>query len=417
MSAYDLLIIGAGPAGSAAATFARQAGLCTLVVEKETFPRFRIGESLLPHGNALLREMGVWPRVAAAGFTEKYGAFFRSGSGTATREILFDRGLVPGLEMTYQVDRAHFDTLLLEHARELGAEVRLATTVRSVDSSADSHTATLESADGSRETVQVRWIIDSGGRDNLYPSQLKRDLLPPFAPRRVAIYTHVRGASRPAGRAAGHTTVVRLDEGWFWLIPIDAERTSVGLVTLSETLRAHSGSPADLFRQKISESPTLRSLLDRAVPVMDFHVTADYAYFRRQLAAPRLVLTGDAAGFFDPIFSSGVYLALHSAREAVRLIARAHAAGRVLTPREIDRYTRHVKTHAGVFQRLIRMFYDNDAFSVFMCPRPPLGLDRGINSIVAGHARLVWPIRWRFYLFLLVCRLQRRLPLVPRIAL
>jgi hypothetical protein len=149
--------------------------------------------------------------------------------------------------------------------------------------------------------------------------------------------------------------------------------------------------------------------------MMDFRVTSDYSYFHRTLATERMIMAGDAGGFFDPIFSSGVYMALHSAQLAAGLIARAHREQRTLTPRECRDYTRAVKKHAGVFQKLIAVFYDNDAFSVFLCQRAPLRIDLAITSIVAGHASLTWPIWWRFKLFLLICRLQKIRRFVPRI--
>jgi hypothetical protein len=129
------------------------------------------------------------------------------------------------------------------------------------------------------------------------------------------------------------------------------------------------------------------------------------------------VLAGDSGGFLDPIFSSGVYLALHAAKHAAELVVRAHRENRPLTGRETRRHTRELKSHSRVFHRLIEAFYDDASFAVFMEPTPPLGLGPGITSIVAGHARLTWPLWWRFRVFLLVCRLQRHLPLVPRLNL
>ena len=143
-------------------------------------------------------------------------------------------------------------------------------------------------------------------------------------------------------------------------------------------------------------------------------MTSDYSYFRCDLARERLLLTGDAAGFFDPIFSSGVYLATWSGKLAADLVARAHAERRVLSRREQRHYTRGVKRHARVFQKLIVAFYDDDAFEVFMTEQVPWDLSPGLTSIVAGCARLSWPLWWRFNVFLLVCRLQRTFPIVKR---
>jgi len=411
---YDVLVIGGGPAGSCAAWHTLKAGLRTLVVEREPFPRFRIGESLLPHGNALLRETGVWPKIEQAGFIDKYGASFFLSNGLAHKEVVFARAIVPGLDRTYQVERSRFDAILLDHAREAGAEVRTRVTVRSVVAEGKGHRVSLETASGAEE-VSARWIVDASGRDTFFPGELKRDLDPAQLPRRLAIYSHFRGVRRAAGTAAGHTVIVRLPDGWFWIIPIDAERSSVGLVTTAAAMRKAKTEPAEFFRQSVESSPKLKKMMAGSEPVMEFHVTADYSYFRRRLAAGRMVLVGDAGGFFDPIFSSGVYMATYSAKLAAEMIARAHHQNRALSSGECRRYSNHIKAHAGVFRKLIDAFYDNDSFAVFMCKRPPLNLSPAITAIVAGHARLIWPVRWRFYAFLIVCRLQRRFPMVPRI--
>ena len=395
---FDLLVIGGGPGGSCAAAFARLRGMSVCLVEKEAFPRFHIGESLLPMGNAVLRATGAWPKVESAGFVRKYGAEFALADGSETKEIVFAESLVPGLEWTFQ-----------------GADVRTATAVRGLVPARDSVTATLVQRDGASATLTARWVVDAGGRDNLYESPGKGDLEPPHFPRRAAVYSHFEGVRRAPGPKGGNIIVVRLDDGWFWIIPISAERTSVGLVTSVGAIR-QGDDPAGVFRETVAGSSLLSALMERSVAVAPFRVTADYSYVRRDFASARVVLAGDAATFLDPIFSSGVYVSLHSAQVAVEAIARAHAAGRPLSRAEQRRYTRGLKAHCSVFRRLIDVFYDNSSFSVFMTQKPPLDLNRGLTSIVAGHARLTWPLWWRFTVFLCVCRLQKYLPFVRRIA-
>jgi flavin-dependent dehydrogenase len=227
---YDVLVIGGGPGGSCAAASARQKNYRTLLVEKCEFPRFGIGESMLPTSNAILREIGAWPKIEAAGFIPKYGALFYLSNGGGEKEVDFRHGLVPGLESTYQVERAKFDGLLLDHARELGTEVRMQTTVRAIESDGSMNRVELESGAG-RQTVTARWVLDASGRDNFFVTDQKRAIDPPPSAKRMAVYSHFRGVPRAACRRAGHTIVVRLEDGWFWIIPVDEERTSVGLVT------------------------------------------------------------------------------------------------------------------------------------------------------------------------------------------
>jgi len=410
----DVLVIGGGPGGSCAAAFARLRGLSVCLAEKEEFPRFHIGESLLPMGNAVLRATGAWPKVESAGFVRKLGAEFVLADGSEGKEIVFSQGCIPGLEWTFQVERSTFDSILLDHARSLGADVRMATTMRALAPARDSVTATLAPKGGPVSRVTARWVVDAGGRDNLYESPSKRTFDPPHFPRRAAVYSHFEGVRRAPGPRGGNIIVVRLEDGWFWVIPIGAERTSVGLVTSVGALR-QAEDPTAVFRATVAGSPLLCSLMEQSRAVAPFRVTADYSYVRKEFASPRVILAGDAAGFFDPIFSSGVYLSIHSAQVAVAAIARAHAANRPLSRAEQRRYTRGLKAHCAVFRRLIDVFYDNDSFSVFMTQKPPLALDRALTSIVAGHVRLTWPLWWRFKVFLAVCRLQRRLPLVKRI--
>lgn len=406
---YDVLIIGGGPGGSCAAAYARQKNYRTLVVEKCEFPRFRIGESMLPMSNAILREIGAWSKVEAAGFFPKYGAMFVLSNGAARKEVDFRESIVPGLDYTYQVERAKFDALLLDHARELGAEVRMQTTVRALTPENEVTRVQLETASGT-ETVSARWVVDASGRDNFFVTEQKRTLDPATSPKRMAVYSHFRGVKREEGRAEGHTVVVRLEDGWFWLIPLDAERTSVGLVTTLDAMRRAKLSPEELFRQAVNDSAKLREIFQAATPCMEFRVTSDYTYFRRELAQERLLLVGDAAGFFDPIFSSGAYMSMWSAKLAVDLLARADAAQRGLTSGEQRHYTRAIKRHANVFRRLIATFYDNESFAVFMASPVPWDLKPGLTAIVAGHAKLTWPLWWRFHFFLLICRLQRLWP-------
>ena len=403
---HDVLVIGGGPAGSCAAARLRQHGLRTLVVEKCAFPRFHIGESLLPAGNRVLAAIGALEKIEAAGFVPKYGAEFHRADGSQEKKIVFRNSLVPGLDSAFQVERARFDALLLDHARSLGAEVRMETTVRSVEPQEGGHRVVLTDANGER-TIAVPWVVDSTGRDPGLMSEQKRALEPSPFPKRMAIYSHFHGVARASGPEGGNILIVRLEGGWFWLIPIDAERTSVGIVTTVEGFRAAGQSPEDYFHACVAGAAKLRELLGGAAPTMGFHVTSDYSYFRRDLAQGRLVLTGDAAGFFDPIFSSGVYMATWSGMNAADLVARAHAAGRSLLPAECRGYTRAVKRHAGVFQKLIAAFYDDGAFDVFMADPVPCDIAPGLIAIVAGHAHLTWPLWWRFNLFLLVCRLQR----------
>ena len=412
---YDALIIGGGPAGSTAGAYLAKAGMRVLIVEKERFPRFHIGESIMPVSNAILREIGVWDRVERAGFQPKYGAEFHVGNRSVLpKHVEFNKGLVPGLDYTYQVDRSRFDELMLDHARELGCEVRQETKVTAVESlGRDGYQAALSPADDG--AVRCRFLIDASGRDMLFAKPLKTAPVHPAFAKRVAIFAHFRGVRRNSGRAAGNIVIVRHDDGWFWIIPLSAECTSVGVVTTTERMRAARLKPDALFAQLAAESVKVAQAMESAEPISPFHVTADYNYRARKFADPRMLLVGDAACFMDPMFSTGVFVALLSAKLAAAEIAAAHRRGRALSWWQLRRYTRRLGSNLAVLEKLVVAFYDNAAFSVFMERNAPLKMAPAINSIVAGHSDPPWAVRWRYWLFLLVCRIQRIRPLVPSI--
>lgn len=421
---FDVVIVGGGPAGSTAGAYLAQGGLRVLIVEKERFPRFHIGESLLPAGNAILKEIGAWEKIEAAGFQRKHGADFLVGNGSAVpKRVEFAQGLLPGLEYTYQVERSRFDELLLRHAGSKGCKIReetRATAARELGTSGYEVTLETATGEGGREMARVRcsWVLDASGRDTIFSKPLKLAKTEPILAKRIAVYAHFEGVARAEGKAAGNIVIVRHGEGWFWMIPLDARRTSIGLVTTSARMKTVRLKPAELFERIVQESPRLAKLMAGAEPVTDFHVTGDYSYRAKTFADRRLLLVGDAAGFLDPMFSTGVYIALFSARLAAREVLTAHRRGQAaLSWWQQRRYTRRLGANLALFEQLVLAFYDNDSFSVFMDRTPPLGLARAINSIVAGNSEPPWRVKWRYWVFLLVCRLQKRWQLVKRINL
>ncbi len=426
---YDAVIIGGGPAGSTAGAYLSRAGLRVLIVEKECFPRFHIGESVMPVSNAILRETGVWDKVTQAGFMPKYGAEFHAGNRSVLpKHVEFAKGMVPGLDFTYQVERSRFDQILLRHAEELGCTVREETKAVAVQGAgrqgADGYDITLQPAAnprGSREgevTVRGAYLLDASGRDTRFAKPIKTAPADPDLNKRIAIYAHFRGVKRTAGRAGGNIVIVRHEDGWGWLIPLDGERTSVGVVTTAERMRASRLKPEKVFQQTVADSHRMGTAMADAVPDSPFHATADYNYRARRFAAPRLLLVGDSACFLDPMFSTGVFVALLSAKLASEEITAAHRRGNAaLTFWQQRRYTRRLGRNLGTLRRLVLAFYDNASFSVFMERKAPWRMFPAINSLVAGNSDPPWPVRWRYWLFLAVCWLQRRRPLVPPVDL
>jgi flavin-dependent dehydrogenase len=415
METFDVVIAGGGPGGSAAGTFLARAGLRVLILEKDRFPRFRIGESLLPYGNDLLREMGVWDKVAASGqFMPKPGAEFCTADGGRQLQFWFENRLGPAYASTFQVDRAKFDELLLDQAASVGCTVRQACPVVGIQPHPDHVVITCDEA-GVRREVRARWLIDATGRDALAGRILGIPRLPTQASVRIATYAHFRGVGRHEGPAAGSITISRLRDGWFWFIPLDSERTSVGHVQRTADFKATGRSPGESFTDAVAANAGLASRMQTAERLGDFRTTGDYSFRHGTFAPhPRILLTGDAAGFIDPIFSSGVMIALKSGRSAARLIASR--PDRALSPAARRNYTREVTRMMNVYVRMIETFYDDAGFELLMDPQPVLEIPSAVAAVVGGNTELPFRLRWRLEAFYFLARLQRWLPVAPRIS-
>ena len=410
----DVAIIGGGPAGSAAGTRLSRAGLRVTILEKEKFPRFCVGESLLPHGNDLLKEIGVWDKLEQAGFLRKYGAEFSTPDGERQNRLWFGENLAPQHEYTYQVERAPFDQLLLEHARENGCTVHEETRVTALHDAPGAPITLHAEGPSGRTELTARWVVDASGRCAFAGSRAGLRRRGTQKVRRVAIYAHFEGATRHEGKAEGHITIIRTAGGWFWLIPLAGDRMSVGLVLPAGEVKGE-GDYNDLFAAAVAAAPAVAQRLDSARRITPLRATGDYSWRYSSFATRRVLLTGDAAGFVDPIFSSGVMLALQSGLRAADLLVKADRCGRSLRPWERWAYTRSVTGWMNRYARLIRSFYDRAGFEVFMSPQPVLQLPRSVARLVGGQTDPGLADRLRLRLFYTVCRLQRRLNIAPPI--
>ena len=413
---YDVAIVGGGPAGSAAGAQLSKAGKRVIILEKEAFPRFSIGESLLPCGNDILREIGVWDKLENAGFLRKYGAEFCTGDGTRLQRFWFGQNMGPSHEFSYQVERSHFDQLLLNHARTQGCEVYEQTRVSTIDNHLTQpmtlHCTGLNGA----MTVNARWIIDASGRNAFSGEKIGLHRRSTLKSRRVAIFGHFEGVFRNGGKAEGHITIARFANGWFWLIPLAGGRTSVGVVLPSRDAGLSSGRRLeDIFNDAVQSNDEVCSRLHRAKIIVPLRATGDYSWKFSRFATPRILLTGDAAGFVDPIFSSGVMLALKSAVLAAEYIIRASESDRSLTRWECFSYTREVTGWMQQYSRIIRSFYDRAGFEVFMNPSPFLHIPGSIGRLVGGNTNPGFLDHLRLAVFHFICTLQRFVRMAPPI--
>jgi flavin-dependent dehydrogenase len=379
----EVLVIGAGPAGSVAAALLLQQGRRVLVLEREQFPRFSIGESLLPQSMEYLEQAGMLRAVQAAGFQFKNGAAFAHRERYTAFD--FNDKFSSGWCTAYEVERARFDHLLALEAERQGAEVHYGHKVVAVDVSGPRPRATVQEPSGSEYVVEAGFILDASGFGRVLPRLLQLEI-PSGFPARGSIFTHVEDgiAASEFDRNKIRITVHPTNrEVWYWLIPFANGRASIGVVAEANFLAHYTGDEADRLRTLISEDPSLSRLLRNAVWDTAARQIVGYSANVKSLCGPGFALLGNAGEFLDPIFSSGVTIAFKSASLAAQVLERQFAGEAVHWQDEFATPLRH---GVDTFRAFVESWYRGGFQQIVFHAHPPPEVRRMISSILAGYA-------------------------------
>jgi flavin-dependent dehydrogenase len=407
---FDFAVLGGGPAGASSAISLAQRGHRTVLFESEIFPRFHIGESLLSTANDVFLTLGVAEEIEGAGFPRKWGARLLTHDGGRGRGVDFAASHGIAHPQTWQVPREDFDRILLERARAAGADVREGATVRDCAFSAEAVTVDVEAADRTRTAVRVKAVVDATGRRGLLAKKLSlRKDEPRLA--NIAIYSHYSGVPRPAGSRPDDIHIIaREDAGWFWLIPISTELTSVGVVLPKNLLLSMpAGSNEERLDRAIADTPAVAEMMRGARRAWPVRAEKDFSYSSTVYAGDRWLLAGDAGSFLDPVFSTGVSIALESGIEAAAALDDASTRGD-FSARRFAAYSRRQEKRFRVFRRYVLGFYTPEFRDRFFDPDPPRTIFRSVVTVLAGN----WsPGPWTRFLaevFFASVALQRRFP-------
>jgi flavin-dependent dehydrogenase len=386
---YDVAIIGGGPAGSTAATLLSKAGRRVIVLERDKFPRFHIGESLLPFSMETFTRLGLQEKLRA-GFVEKFGGEIAEAGGEKAAKFYFKDGFGSRTDRSYQVTRSKFDKMLLDHAAESGAEVREETVVENVDFDRDGGMLFLRPS----ENIRARYVIDASGRNSVIGSKFKLKKSYQHL-QKLSLFAHYEGLEREEGIDGTLTRMVRTLQSWFWVIPLEMDRTSIGIVLEAADFKSSGLSAEEFFERAIAEQPLVRNRIGAGRRVSQVYTAADFSYRSERLTGDRWLLAGDAAGFIDPVFSSGVFLAVLAGEQAADVLHEVLDYPK-RTRRLFRHYERVVNRAMDVYLRFVESWYGGKEFiEVFLTPTQLFQIPPAVSAVLGGNIGNRDAIRWR----------------------
>ncbi|MBM3779249.1 MAG: NAD(P)/FAD-dependent oxidoreductase [Acidimicrobiia bacterium] len=394
MSSVDVVVIGGGPAGSTAATLLAQQGIRVELFERERFPRFHIGESLIPETYWVLKRLNMLPKMQQSHFVKKYSVQFVNARGKESAPFYFHDNKPHECSQTWQVVRSEFDTMMLNNAREHGVTVHEGTRVHDVlFDGARAVGVTVRAGDGAFRDVRAKVVVDASGQNGLISNRLQLRVWDPVL-NKGAIWTYWEGAYRDEGRDEGATIVLQTPDrkGWFWYIPQHDDIVSVGVVAPFDHLFKGRGPFEQTYEEEVARCPAVRDRVANARRATGYFATKDYSYRAKEVAGDGWVLVGDAWGFLDPLYSSGVLLALKSGELAADAIAAGLAAGDTSAAR-LGAWGPGFNRGVDRMRRLVCEYYDGFSFGRFIQQYPHLRntvTDLLIGDLFTDRVDEVW---------------------------
>ncbi len=371
---YDCVVVGGGPAGATAGTVLAQHGRRVAVLEREAFPRYHIGESLMPYTWFTFERLGVLDWFAEAACPKKYSVQFVSTTGKVSQPFYFFETIKHPCSTTWQVRRSDFDRMLLDNARAKGADVRQGTAVRELltDDGGRAVGVRADAGGGGSQIFRADAVIDASGRDTFLASKLgwkRRD--PDLT--KIAVFTYYRDAKRDPGLDEGATTVAYIPEkGWFWYIPLPDDIVSVGVVAEADYLYRGTRDPEAIFAREAADCIWIEDHLRSGSRVEPVRVTGEFSYRAESIGGDGFCLAGDAFSFLDPVFSTGVFMALKSGEMAADAVHRGLDAGAITAATFTD-YERDMRWALDQFRQLVLSFYSQTfSFRDFIRAHPDL---------------------------------------------
>jgi flavin-dependent dehydrogenase len=369
----QVIVIGGGPGGSTAATLIAQQGVRVQLFEREHFPRFHIGESLIPETYWILERLKMLPKMKGSHYIKKYSVQFVSSSGRLSEPFYFVDHKPHDCSQTWQVRRSEFDQLMLENAREQGVDVHEGVRVLEVLFEGSRAVGVrLQKEAGHERTVYADVIVDASGQSSMIMSRLGLREWDPVL-KKAALWTYWKGAFRDTGRDEGATVVIQTKskKGWFWYIPLHDDILSVGVVSAYDYLfknRADKDYEAIYF-EEVADCPGVQPRIANAERVSQFYAQKEYSYRSQRAAGDGWVLVGDAFGFLDPLYSSGVLLALKSGQLAADAVVEGLAKGDT-TAAELGKWEPGFVQGMDRMRRLVCEYYDGFNFGRFVKRHP-----------------------------------------------